>query len=115
MVAHHREAQRAGQLAQRLGAAQDGSGGEVLPQRAIGDVVAGQQHQVGRKPVDLADHAAYKRWLGVLVEVDVADLGDAVVVEGVGQVGQRHVARDDADLMARELTGIQGESRGGSG
>ena len=80
---------------------------------AIADEVAGEQDQVGREGVDLGEDAAQERGLRVLVEVDVADLGDAEVVEGVrADCAMAMVRREDADLVAGNLAGIERQACG---
>ena len=49
---------------------------------AVSDEVAGKKNQIGREGVDLGDDAFEEEGLSVLVEMDVAELDDAVSVEG---------------------------------
>ena len=79
-----------------------------------GDEVAGDEDKVWVEGVDVPDDALEEGGLGELVEVDVADLGDAVVVEDVGEVGQGDGAVDDIDFVAGNFAGVEGEA-GGSG
>src|ERR1035437_6902704 len=81
-------------------------------QRTVADEVAGEQDQVGRERVDPFDHAAHEEGLSELVEVDVADLGDAEVLEGAGEIGDGKAAIDDAEFVAG---GGGGEKAAGAG
>src|SRR5260370_440804 len=49
---------------------------------------------------------------GVLVEVDVAELDDAIAVEGGGQIVDGDGAFDDVELVAGDLAGIESEPGG---
>ena len=86
---------------------------ESARQRAVADEVAGEQDQVGRERVDPFDDAAHEEGLSELVEVDVADLGDAEVLEGAGEIGDGKAAVDDAEFVAGELAGIERQAAGG--
>ena len=59
----------------------------------MGDEVSGEQDEVGAEGVDLVDDALEEVGLGELVEVDVADLGDAEAVEGLGRLSMAMVRR----------------------
>ena len=67
-------------------------------ERAVCDEVAGEEDEVGGEGVDLVDDALEEEGLGVLVEVDVAELDDAVAVEGVGQIVDGDGAMDDVEF-----------------
>src|ERR1017187_7658751 len=91
---------------------------ESARQRTVADVVAGEQDQIGRERVDPFDDAAHEERLSKLVEVDVADLGDAEILEDAWEVGDGKVAVDDAEFVAGEVApqkgpGARGGPRGG--
>ena len=58
-----------------------------MGERAVADEVAGEEKEVGVEAVDLGDDTADEGGVGVLVEVDVGELDDAVAVEGFGEIG----------------------------
>lgn len=74
---------------------------------AVGDEVAGDDDEIGGKGVDLANDALKEKGLGVLVEVNVAELDDAVAVEGSGKVCDGDGAIDDVDFVASDLAGVK--------
>jgi hypothetical protein len=80
---------------------------------SVSDEVAGEEDEVGSEGVDLADDVFEEEWLGVLVEVDVADLNDAVSVEGSGQIGDGDGAIDHFEFVACDLAGVKSKSGGG--
>ena len=61
---------------------------------------------MGIEGVDVMDDALEEVRFGELVEVNVADLDDAVTVEGGGQVGNGNGAGVEADFVAGDLTGV---------
>ena len=61
----------------------------------------------------MLDDALEEEGLGELVQVNVAELGDAEAVERGGEIVDVEGAEDDVDFMARDLAGIEGESGGG--
>lgn len=67
---------------------------------AVGDEVAGEQDEVRGQRVDVADDALEEEGLGVLVEVNVAELDDAIAVERSGQICDGDGTVDDVDLVA---------------
>src|ERR1039458_10487729 len=86
---------------------------ESARQRTVADVVAGEQDQIGRERVDPFDDAAHEERLSKLVEVDVADLGDAEILEDAWEVGDGKVAVDDAEFVAGGGGGRASQGRGG--
>jgi len=54
----------------------------------------------------VVDDAFQEIGFGVLVEVDVAYLSDAIALEGWREVADRDGAVDDVCLVARELAGV---------
>ena len=70
------------------------------------DEVAGEENEMGIEGVDVMDDALEEIRFGELVEVNVADLDDAVTVEGGGQVGNGNGAGVEADFVAGDLTGV---------
>jgi len=79
---------------------------------AVGDEVTGEQDEVGGESINVVDDALKEEGFRVLVEVDVADLDDAIAMEGRGQILDRDGALDDVNLVACNLAGIECESCG---
>ena len=109
VVAEDRVAKRGREGGEDLGAATEGVVSGDESEGAVGNEVAGKEHKVGGggEAVDLLDDALEEVGFGVLVEVDVADLDDAVAVEGRRQVSDGDDAVDDVDLVAGDLAGVQ--------
>jgi len=97
----------------RISAAVDGVVGGDEGEGAEGNEVAGDEDEVGGEGVDAFDDAIDEVRLGVLVDVDVADLDDAVAVEGSGEVADGDGTLNDVDLVAGDFAGVEGESGGG--
>jgi len=112
VVAEDGVAEGRGEGGEDLGAAVEGVFAGDEGERAVGDEVAGEQDEVGGEGVDLVDDAFEEEGLGVLVEVDVAELDDAIAVKGGGQIGDADGALDDVELVAGELAGVESESGG---
>ena len=79
---------------------------------AVGDEVTGEEDEIRGQSVDMMDDAFEEGRFGVLIEVDVADLDDAVTVEGIGQIGDRDGTLDDVYFVARDLAGVERQPRG---
>ncbi len=58
----------------------------------------------------MSNDAAHKRRLTIPVVMDVADLDDAEVAEGVGEVVDRNRTRDNADLVTGDFGGIESQA-----
>jgi hypothetical protein len=112
VVAEDSVAEGSGEGGEDLGAAADGVAAGDEGEGAVGDEVAGEEDEVGGDGVDLVDDALEEEGLGVLVEVDVAELDDAIAVEGVGQIGDGDGAVDDVDLVAGDLAGVERQTGG---
>jgi hypothetical protein len=113
MIAEDGVTEGAGEGGEDLGAAVDGVVGGDEGEGAEGNEVAGDEDEVGGEGVDAFDDAIDEVRLGVLVDVDVADLDDAVAVEGSGEVADGDGTLDDVDLVAGDFAGVEGESGGG--
>jgi hypothetical protein len=113
VVAEYGVAERRGEGGEDLGAAVEGVSAGDEGEGAVGDEVAGKEDEVGGKDVDFLDDAFEEKRLGVLVEVDVAELDDAIAVEGSGQIVDDEGALDDVELMAGDLAGVESESGAG--
>ena len=72
-----------GEASYDLGAAVNGVIAGYKGERAVGDEVSGEENEIGGKSVDLFDEVLEKVGFGVFVEMDVADLHDAIAVKGV--------------------------------
>ena len=86
VVAEDGVAEGTGEGGEDFGAAVGGVSGGDEGEGSHGDEVAGDEDEVGGEIVDLVDDALEEEGFGELVEMNIADLDDAEVVEGVGQV-----------------------------
>jgi|SRR5271163_811663 len=107
VVAKDGAAEGSGERGEDLGAAADGVAAGDEGEGAVSDEVAGEEDEVGGEVVDLADDALEEEWFGVLVEVDVADLDDAVAVEGSREICDGDGTVDDVDFVACDLAGVE--------
>ena len=96
-----------GEGGEYLGAAVEGVFAGDKGEGAVGDEVAGEEDEVGGQGIDLTDDALEEEGLCVLVEVDVAELGNAVAVEGRGQIGDGDGAVNDVDFVTCDLAGVE--------
>ena len=112
VVAEDGVAEGRGEGGEDLGAAVDGVAAGDEGEGAVGDEIAGEEDEVGGKGVDAVDDAFEEEGFGVLVEVDVAELDDAIAVEGGGQIVDGDGAFDDVELVAGDLAGIESEPGG---
>ena len=109
VVAEDGVAEGTGEGGEEFGAAVGSVVGSDEGESTHGDEVAGDEDEVRIEGVDVVDDTLKEVRLGELVEVDVADLGDAVVAEGVGQVGDGDGAVDDVDFVAGNLSSVEGK------
>ena len=107
MVAEDGVAEGGGEGGDDLGAAVKSVVAGDEGEGAVGDEVAGEEDEVGGQSIDVMDDALEEEGLSVLVEVDVADLDDAVTVERIREVGNGDGALDDVDLVTRDLAGVE--------
>jgi hypothetical protein len=112
VVAEDCVAEGCGEGGEDLGAPADCMVAGDESERAVGNEVAGEEDEVGGEGVDLMDDALEEERLGVLVEVDVAELHDAIAMEGVRQIGDGDGAVDDVDLVACELARVESQTGG---
>jgi hypothetical protein len=110
VVAEDGVAEGSGEFGDDLGATIGGVSAGDEGEGAVGDEVSGEQDQVGGETVNDANDVLKEVGLGVLVEVDVADLHDAVAVEGAGQVGDWDGTMNDVDLMAGDFACVEGHA-----
>ena len=113
VVAEDGIAQGALEVLEDGGAALGGLEGEAVGAGAGADEVSGEQDQVGLELVDPVDGVLEEGGLGELLEVDVAELGDAEAVEGVRQAGDVDVAVLGDELVAGDLGRVDGEASEG--
>lgn len=113
VVAEDGVAQRRGERGEDFSAAVGGVSGEYEGKSAVGDEISGEQDEVGVEGVGVADDALEEVGLGELVEVDVAELSDAVAVEGAGQIGDGDCPLDDVDFVAAYLAGVESKACSG--
>jgi len=103
-------ATRCGEGGKNLGTAMDGVFAGDEGEGAAGNEVPGKQDEVGGEAVDLVDDVLEEERFGVLVEVNVANLGDAIAVEGSRQVRDGDGSLNDVDLVARDFAGVESKS-----
>ena len=108
VVAEAAVSEGSGEAGEDLGAAADGMVAGDEGHGAVGDEVSREEDDVWIELVDLVDDALEEEGFGELVEVDVADLHDAVAEQGCGQVGDADEAVGDVDLVAGDLAGVEG-------
>ena len=113
VVAEDGIAEGYGDGSEDLGTAVNGVVASDKGEGAAGDEVAGEQNEVGSQSVDLVDDALEEERLGVFIEMNVADLNDAIAMKGSGQICDGDGALNDVDLVAGDFTGVEGESGGG--
>ena len=106
VVAEDCVTKRAGEGAEDFGATMGWVLAEDEVEGAASDEVSGDEDEVGGQSVDLVDDMLDEEGLGEFVEVDVADLGDAVAAEGVGKVGDVDGEVDDFELVACDRAGV---------
>jgi hypothetical protein len=73
----------------------------------VGNEVSREEDEIGREGVYFVNDMFEEVGLGVLVEVDVADLDDAVAIEGWGQIPDGDGAVDDVELVSGDFTGVE--------
>ena len=112
VVAENAEAEGARDLAEGFGAGVDGVFGDVAGM-AVGDVVAGDEDEVGGEGVDAVEDVVEEGEFGELVEVNVGDLDDAESVEGVRKVGEGNGEIHDLKVVTSEFSGVQAQGYGG--
>jgi hypothetical protein len=113
VVAEDAVAEGCGEAGEDLGAAVDGMAAGDEGEGAVGDEVAGEEDEIGGDGVNFVDDVFQEEGLGVLVEVNVAELDDAIAVEGGGQIVDGDGAMDDVEFVTGELAGVESESGGG--
>jgi len=84
VVAEDGIAKRYGEGSEDLGTAVNGVAAGDKAEGAVGDEVAGQENEVGGQGVDVVDDALEEEGLCVFIEMNVADLNDAIAVKGSG-------------------------------
>ena len=104
----------AGEGTEDLGAAVSRVLAEDEVEGASGDEVSGEEDEVGIECIDLVDNVFEEEGLGELIEVDVADLGNAIAAEGIGQVGDVNGEVDGFEVVTCDLAGVKSETCGGN-
>jgi hypothetical protein len=84
VIAEDGVAQGSGEVGDDLGAAVGRVPARDEGDGAVGDEVSREEDEIGGEGVDLGHDVFEEVGLGVLVEVDIADLDDAEAVEGRG-------------------------------
>ena len=106
VIAHHGEALLALDFAHHFGAAVHRSQDEVAQHRGKADEVARKKYEIRVQRIDFGDDSAQKGWLRKAFEVNIGNLDDAEVVEGVGEIANRDGVGENAELVACNLAGI---------
>ena len=106
---------RGGEAGEDLGTKAGGFDGEGDRTGAAADEVAGEDDEIGLEGVDALDGFLEEIRFGVLLEVDVGQLGNAEALEGVGEVFDGNGAGDDFELVAGGHTGVGGHSEASRG
>ena len=75
-------------------------------ERAAADEVACDEDEVRGEAIDLGDHVLEEVGLGELLEMDVAELDDAEVLEAVGEIADGEGKAGDLPLVARMGSGV---------
>ena len=115
VVAEDAEALRGFEGGEDLSGDAGGAPGDFEREGAAADEVSGDEDEVGVEGVDLGDHSFEEGGLGVLLEVDVAHLDDAEVLEAVGEIADGEGAVGDLELVAAVGSGVGGEAEASSG
>ena len=112
VISEDGEAAGAAQGGEDLGASVGGVVGGDERKRTARDEVSREQDEIGGEGVDAADDAFQKEGLGVFIEVDVADLGDAEAMETGAEVREGDRVVGLIDLMPGDRTGVDGKAGG---
>jgi hypothetical protein len=89
--------------------------GEGCGARATADEVAGEDDEIGLEGVDALDGFLEEVGFGVLLKVDVGELGDTEALEGVGEIFNGNGAGLDLEIVASGHTGVGGHSEASGG
>ena len=84
--------------------------GDLESEGAAADEIAGDQDEVWRQGVDLGDHFLEEPGFGELLQVDIAHLDDAEVLEAVGEIADGDGEAGDFELVARVGSGVGGDA-----
>ena len=103
MIAQDGEALGAGKRAENLSAAVGRVGGGDECERAACDEIAGEEDEIRGESVYFVDDVLEKERLGELVEMNVAELDDAIAVEGIGKILDADGLMDRFEIMTRKL------------
>ena len=112
VVAQDGVAERSGDSSKDLGTAVNSVATGDKAESSAGNEVAGEENEVGGQGIDVVDDALQEEGLGVFVEVDVADLDNAVTVKGSRQICDSDGALNDVDLVAGDFARVESESGG---
>ena len=113
VISEDSESLGTGELTEDLGAATGGFVGHFERQGAAADEVSGDEEEIGLHGVDPGDDLLNEVLLGVLLEVDVGELDDAEAVKCGREVADVEGGVGDLEIVAGDLVGVEGESRGG--
>ena len=78
-------------------------------EKLVGSEVSGEEDGVGPQAVDVVDRIAQEEWLGELIEMNIAELGDTEAVERGRKVGDEDFRVGYFNVVARNFAGIEGE------
>jgi len=103
VIAQDGAALGAGKGAENLGTTVSCVCGGDRGERASCDEVACEENELWGEVVGLMDDVLEKRRLGELIEVNIAELDDAIAVEWIGEVLDADGLMDDIEVVARDL------------
>jgi len=106
-------AEGGGEGGEDLGAASERVAAGDEGERTVGDEVAAEEDEVGVEGIYFVDDALEEEGLGVLVEVDIAELDDAIAVKRGGQIVDGDGALDDVEFVTGDFAGVESQSGGG--
>jgi hypothetical protein len=113
VIAEAGVAQGSREAGEYFGTAAEGVAGGDERQRAVSDEVAGEQDKVWSEGVHPVDDVFEEEGLCIFVEVDVAELDDAIAVKRSRQVGDGNGPVDDIEFMTSDFAGVKRQSSGG--
>ena len=114
VIAQDSVAKRTGEGAQDLGAAMNRMAVDDEVEGAASDEVASDEDEIGGEAVDGVDDVLEEEGFGELVEVNVADLGDAIVTEGVRKICDAKGDVDGFEIVTRDFAGVKSEASRGN-
>ena len=110
VVAEEAEALRGLEGGEDLSGDAGGAPGAPEGEWTEADEVSGDENEIGFEGIDLGNHFFEERRFGVLLEVDVAHLDDAEVLEAVGEIADGEGKAGDLEFVTAVRACIGGEA-----